>query len=168
MNKKTKIILSVSIILNILFIGLLVGHFSHRISMLYSMKSDMQETIKSLPQDKQDLVFSTIKELKSESGEAKDKIKIAQADILKTLTAPEFNPELFDKQVQELHMTFGELTADLAGAVKELALNLDQDERKKLAELIEKGHRMRRSGDSKWRHDWNNDFKQLQEEGSVK
>jgi uncharacterized membrane protein len=117
------------------------------------MKRDIMETFKSLPQDKQDLVLSTMKELKSETRGVKEKINSDRIQILKTLTAPEFNPKLFDKQVNELHMTFGEITTELADAVKKLALNLNQDERQKLAEIIEKGHRSRRSDGNNWEHD---------------
>ena len=167
MSKKLKILLSVSIILNILFIGMLIGHFSQRFSMQRFMKGDVIETIKSLPQDKQELVFNTIKQVKIETKGRREQIQKNRIEILETLTAPEFNPELFDKQVKELHATFEELTIELGDAVKKLALNLNQKERQALAEMIVKQHRSRRFGGN-WNHSWYNEAEESHLGGSAK
>lgn len=139
--------------LNILFIGAFIGHFSQRISTQLFLKLDIAESIEKLPEHKQELVFSTLKDLKTETSITKKKISKNQKDILESLTAPEFDPKQFDEHLIELHMTFGELTIEIADAIKKIAANLNQDERKQLAEIIEKRHRNRNYGHSDWRHD---------------
>ena len=50
MSKKLKALFIISILLNFLFIGILIGHFSKRAAMMEIMKADMTETIGHLPE----------------------------------------------------------------------------------------------------------------------
>ena len=157
MSKGLKTIFIVSILLNVLFIGILIGHFSKRASIRSMMKEDMAETIRNLPEEKQELILSSMKKLRSKTHETKMKTDRARKGLMETLTAAEFNPEHFDKEVEELHALFGVLTRDMASTIVELAANLDRKERKALAAFIEKAHRHRRHGGPpgmRHRRDW--------------
>ena len=61
-----------------------------------------------------------------------------------------FDPALYDKKVAELHALMDRLGNEFAGTARDLALNLDQDERKALAEAIMK----RRGGKHGYREKW--------------
>ena len=154
MSKMLKIVFTISIILNVLFFGLLIGHFSHRISMHPLFKGNIIETIQNLPPNKRELVFKTIKDLKTETQSTKDEIEDNRNQILETLTAPEFDTERFEKQVKDLHLNFEELTTELSKAIIRLAQNLNQEERKALAEIIVRQHHSHRSKETNWNQYW--------------
>ncbi len=138
MSKTVKIVLAASVILNVLLIGIVIGSFSHRIAGPLAMHKQMKEVIGRLPEDKQDLVRGTMKELRSETRETKKKVDTKRKEIMEVLTAPEFDEGLFDRKVTELHALMGELASEVAGAAKKIASNLDQQERKMLSELIKR------------------------------
>ncbi len=146
MSKKLKALFIISILLNFLFIGILIGHFSKRAAMREIVKADMTETIGHLPEDKQELILSSMKKLRDETRGTKMKTDRARKELMAVLTAAEFDPEKFDKESVELHELFGVLTRDMASTVVELAVNLDREERKALAAFIEKAHRHRMHG----------------------
>ena len=140
MSKTIKIMLAVSVLLNVLLIGVLIGSFSHRFAGPFQMRSHMKEVIGKLPEDKQELVKNTLKELKSETSATKKKVGAKRKEIMDVLTAPEFDPALFDQKVAELHVLMGELASEVAGAAKKIASNLDQQDRIMLSELIKRRH----------------------------
>lgn len=149
-SKTIKITLAASIILNIVLIGVLLGAFSHRIAGHTAMNKQMNEVIGRLPEKKQDLVRDTMMQLRSETNETRRKVKRKRDELIKTLTAPRFDEQLFDRKAAELHAIMGELAEEIASAAKKIAGELDQEERKELAEIMRMRHGRRQS-----RGDWN-------------
>jgi len=150
MSKTIKIMLAVSVLLNVLLVGVLIGSFSHRFTGPFQMRSHMNEVIGKLPEDKQELVRNTLKELKSETSVTKKKVDEKRKEIMDVLTAPEFDPALFDQKVAELHGLMGELASEVAGAARKIASNLDQKDRIMLSELIKRRHGHRPSPHGGW------------------
>ena len=146
MSKRIKIIFIVSILLNVLFIGIMIGHFSKRAAMRETMKADMKETIAHLPEEKQELILSAMKKLRGNTRGTKVKADRARKELVETLTAPQFDPERFDNEVEEMHELFGVLTRSMASTVVELAKQLNREEREALAAFIEKARSHRRHG----------------------
>lgn len=146
MSKGLKIIFVISIVLNILFIGLTIGHFSKRAAIRGEMKADIEQTIGHMPEDKQKLILSSMKKLRSETRDTKMKADQTRRELIETLTADEFNSERFKNEAAELHDLLGILTIDMATTVSELAENLNQEERVALSEFIEKMRRHRHRG----------------------
>lgn len=150
MSNTTKITLAVSIILNILLIGILLGAFSHRVAGPLAMHRQMEEAIGGLPEAKQNLVRDTLKQLRSETNETRKKVKRKRDELLETITAPEFDEQIFDRKAAELHALMGELAGEIADAAKKIAARLDQDERKELAEIIRMRHGRRHFHGGGW------------------
>ncbi len=138
MSKTLKIIFAASIILNILLAGVVIGTYSHGFRMKFSMRHDIDETLKDFPADKRTLVTGAMESLRESTKETKKEIRERRREVLEILSAPEFDPALYDKKVAELHALMDRLGNEFAGTARDLALNLDQDERKALAEAIMK------------------------------
>lgn len=138
MSKTIKITLAASVLLNVLLIGILIGSFSHMLAGPFQMQKHMKEVIGKLPEDKQELVRGTMKELRSETKVTKKKVDAKREEIMEVLTAPEFDAALFDRKVAELHDLMGELASEVAEAAKKIASNLDQQDRIMLSELIKR------------------------------
>ncbi len=138
MSKTFKIIFAASIILNILLAGVVIGTYSHGFRMKLSMRQDIDETLKDFPADKRALVTGAMESLRERTKETKKEIRKRRREVLEILSAPEFDPALYDKKVAELHTLMDRLGNEFAGTARDLALNLDQDERKALAEVIMK------------------------------
>jgi len=153
MSKGLKVIFIISVLLNFLFIGLTIGHFSKRAAVWGKMKADMVETIGYLPENKQKLILGAMKELRRETHSTKIKVEKTRSELIETLTAENFDPERFKDEARELHELLGILTMDMASRVSELAQNLDRQERVALSEFIEEMRKHRpRGGPPGMRH----------------
>jgi len=150
MSKTVKILLALSIILNVLFVGVAIGMYSHGFKMKVSTRQDLEEVIKNFPPDKQALVTESIKSLREKTKATKKEIRAKRKEVVEVLSAPEFDPALYDTKVDELHSLMDELGNEFAATARDLALNLDQDERKALAEVIMK----RRGGKHMYKESW--------------
>jgi uncharacterized membrane protein len=146
MSKGLKVIFVTSIVLNVLFIGVSIGHFSKRAAIRGMMKADVVETIGHLPEDKQELILSSMKKLRSETRRTKMKADKTREELIDTLSAEEFNPERFENEARELHVLLGVLMMDMAATVSDLAQKLDREEREALSDFIEEMRKHRRHG----------------------
>ncbi|HML96546.1 MAG TPA: periplasmic heavy metal sensor [Thermodesulfobacteriota bacterium] len=138
MSKAIKIIFAASIILNILLAGVVIGAYSHGFRAKFSMRHDIDEALKDFPPDKRALVTGAMESLRENTKETKKEIRERRREVLEILSAPEFDPALYDKKVAELHALMNRLGNEFADTARDLALELDQDERKALAEVIMK------------------------------
>lgn len=139
MSKSLKIFLAVSVLLNVLLIGVLIGTFSHTI--LWRMEKGKRTftLVKELPPDKREKVLETMKKMGKESRRTRKKIKKVRDEVINIFSAPEFDAELFDRKVAEMHALMGELTDDIAEETKKMALELSPEERKEIADTIRRG-----------------------------
>jgi len=136
MSKTVKILFTLSIILNVLFAGVVIGMYSHGFKMKVSMRQDLEEVIKEFPPDKQALVTESIESLREKTKATKKEIRVKRKEIVAILSAPDFDPALYDRKVAELHSLMDKLGNEFADTARDLALNLDQDERKALSGII--------------------------------
>ena len=150
MSKTLKILFTASIILNVLLAGVVIGTFSHDFKRKVSMRHDIDETLKEFPADKRDLVTEAVESLRERTRKTKKEIHEKRKEIVAILTAPEFDPALYDKKVTELHTLMNSLGNEFADTARGLALNLDQDERKALADVIMKRRGGRHAYKEKW------------------
>lgn len=138
MNKKIKLLLILSIILNFLFAGLLIGNASKNLVHDKDDKSHFLEITKKLPPEKQKLVMEKFDELKSDRDETRKKIYETRMEIAQILKAPEFDQRLYDRKISKMHRLYRGKAKKLAKAIKELAVDFTPEERAVLAEMLEK------------------------------
>jgi len=139
MSKGLKIILAASVLLNVLLLGILIGTFSHTFVGRMEKGKRALMFLKDLPPEKRDMVIETMKEMKEESRETRREMKKKRDEVLDVFSAPEFDAELFDRKVAEMHALMGEVTAGIAGETKKIASELNYEERKAIADIIRRG-----------------------------
>lgn len=139
MSKGLKIFLAVSVLLNVLLAGILIGAFSH--TMLWRMEKGKRAFMfaRSLPPAKRDMLLESMMKMKNESRETRKKIRKARDEVIDAFSAPEFDPERFDSSVAALHALMRELTDEIAGETKKIALELSPEERKQIADTMKRG-----------------------------
>lgn len=136
MSKGLKIFLAVSVLLNVLLIGILIGTLSH--TFFWRMEKGKRVFLfhEELPPEKRELVLGALKELRSETKETRKELKKKRDEIIDVFTAPQFDAKKFDQGVAEMHAIMGKLADELAQATKKIAAGLDQQERKALGEAM--------------------------------
>lgn len=152
MSHKMKVLLTVSLALNILLAGIFIGQFSKDFMKYREWEKDIEKSVGKLPPDKAKLVKEALWTLKNETRETKKEIRKTRGNISKILVAPEFNEADFDKEIKKLHELQGRIMSYFAEATKELASQFNRDERRIISDLLQN----RRRG---YRHSVHNDLK---------
>ena len=138
MSKGLKIFLAVSVLLNVLLIGVLIGTFSHTMMWRMEKGKHAYKFLRDLPPEKRDLVLQTMKNMKKQSRETRKKIKRAREEVIDAFAAPEFDAARFDRSVAAMHAIMGQMTDNIAEETKKIALELTPEERKALANTMKK------------------------------
>jgi len=150
MSNKIKIFLTVSIILNVLLVGVLIGMSADDIKEHRKMRADMHRSINTLPEEKAKLVKQTMRGLHKETRKTRKQVRNTREKINEIISAPEFDVSGYDAEINSLKELQAQIMDKFSEATKELALQLEQDERKVVAELLKKRTFKHRRHRGKW------------------
>jgi len=138
MSKSLKTFLVISILLNTLLIGVLIGHFSKH-GRRSPRHPRSQALLAELPKEKAQAFQEAMDGLRKASRKDKKKLESARKQVIEVLTAPQFNAQAFMASLNAVHDIHGELKEEMGLTVSKLASGMNQDERKILAKMLEKG-----------------------------
>jgi len=111
------------------------------------------ESFSKLPQDKQTLVVETMETVHTENKELRQQVKEIMQAMKGVLTAPEFDANTYQSYADQLQEIKVQMMTAKTGAIKELATQMNQQEREVLLEIMPKGkkghgrHHGERNGD---------------------
>jgi uncharacterized membrane protein len=145
MSRKIKILIASSLVLNILLIGFLMGNMSHRFYTGDSFRKKQPELSVKLSPEKEELFLDTMRRVRRENRDIHVRMKEAREKIFAVLVAPEFNENAYESEVGKLHEMRGLVMQRYSNATKELAKQLNQEEREALAVYLRDSARSRRS-----------------------
>ena len=133
MNQKFKIILSVSVLLNLLLIGTVAGHaYKHWSSHpWHQVKVDLSPEGQNMAGRTFQSAFRDIRPL----GQDARKVR---GELVKILSAEEFDEAAFDKATEKMLSIRGEMKDKKIQAMKEVAMNLSLEDRRAMADRIAK------------------------------
>ena len=142
MNKKIKIFVICSVVLNIFLIGFIAGNLIYR-----PPAEEVGQMVKRLPPTKRKIANRLLA-----SGSAEDRARIAELrdirkGIVDELNAAEFNPEEYQKKLDDLERVRAQLKKHYTMAVKDMASNFTVQERRALVKALVK-RRATRAGRS--------------------
>jgi uncharacterized membrane protein len=156
-SKKMTMLIIGSLLLNVLLIGVIIGNISHRVDGKRFVRRHGREFAIKLPPAKQELFFTTMERVNKENRGIHRQMREARQRILLILTAPEFDEAAYQQEVEKLDQLRTRMMRRLEDATRELAKQLDQEERKALADHLrtprpspEQGP-ARRKGPAQWR-----------------
>jgi uncharacterized membrane protein len=136
MGKRMKILISVSLLLNVLLIGIVIGSISHRFFREDFPKRHPMELRGKLPPDKEKLFLDMRKKVDLANQEVHKQIDETRERLLSILSAPEFDEAAYQAETAKLDKLHDLMMQRFAEATKELAKMFNQAERKVLAEYL--------------------------------
>ena len=146
MSKKMKILIFISLLLNVLLVGFFIGEVSHRFHKEYFVRKSVKEFASELPEDKAALFLETVESVDLNNRDAYNQIREAKKEAMKFLSAPEFDEAAYRVQIEKTHELHSLIKGRLADATIELARQFSQEERRALAQHLR--HFPRHSRDS--------------------
>ncbi len=139
---RKNILLTGSLILNILFFGVIGGHVYKKWS-----SHPWHEVKKELSPETRNVIGRTFQSTFREIRPLGQDARKARAELVKVLSAETFDADAFDEAAQRLQNIGGEIKALKIQATKDVASQLSVEERRKMADRMAKmvggGHERR-------------------------
>jgi uncharacterized membrane protein len=136
MTRSVKILLTLSLLANTLLAGVLIGLLPRQFYQSHPLRERLRRITAQLPEDRRQLVLAHIREVHRRNRRLVHEIRAGREAAIAILTAAEFDEAAFRKQAEEIHRCRGQLMDRLTETTIELAKQLDQNERRLLAEII--------------------------------
>jgi uncharacterized membrane protein len=146
MSKKIKILIFISLLLNVLLVGVFIGDVTHRFHIENFVQKSAQEFASTLPEDKAALLLETVERAHLKNRDAYHQIREARKEAMKLLSAPEFDESAYRLQIEKIHELRSLMKGRLADATIELARQFSQEERSALAQYLRRLSRHSRDG----------------------
>lgn len=135
MNKKIKILIIISLLLNILLSGLVLGHL-YRHFTKRGVPPHMESALKTLPSAKQQEFRDAMGAMHEENKAAQQAVKEARKALAETVRAEFFDPLLYQTRVNALQLLQAQQRQHMADVIKDLAQQWNEEERQVLSGML--------------------------------
>ncbi|HET8564290.1 MAG TPA: periplasmic heavy metal sensor [Candidatus Binatia bacterium] len=137
MSRKLKLAFLASIIVNVLLIGVILGHFPRSFDRGSSRQQRMEKALKGLPEPAQSQLREKMERMRADGEPMRDQIRQAHDEAIRILTTEPFDKAAFDRQVDKITELRVQMSKTMARNFKEFARELPSDQRHVLAEMLQ-------------------------------
>ncbi len=134
MNQKLKWITLVSLLLNVLLVGVLFGQLPRRMDRDAYRQQIMDEAIKKLPESEREPFRQKLENMRAAAEPIRNQIREARDETIEIVIAEPFDEAAFDRQVKKIN----DLRVQMAGILKEAVKTLPPDQRRALGETMKR------------------------------
>jgi uncharacterized membrane protein len=138
MNKKLKIAFLLSIVLNVVLLGVVLGAVPRWLAEPASRQEQMESRIKELPEPAQSGFREKIAQTRKEIEPMRYEIREARAAAIRILSSEPFDEAAYDRQVEKIGELRVRMGKKMAEDIKEFAKDLPQDQRTALAKVLDR------------------------------
>jgi uncharacterized membrane protein len=136
MNRAPKLLFLVSIILNVLLVGVLMGQLPRRLESGSSREQRMEQALKDLPQPTQTRLREKFKEMRAAGDPLRDQLRAAREETLGILSAEPFDEAAYDRQIGRIDDLQLQRFKKIGQVVKQIAKELPPEERRIFAQIL--------------------------------
>jgi uncharacterized membrane protein len=138
MSKKFKLAFLLSIIINVLLFGVVLGGLPRWFGEPSSRQERMETRIKELPEPAQTRFREKMEQIRKEIEPMREQIQEARGVAIGSLTTEPFDEAGYDRQVNRINELRVRMSKRMAEGVKEVAKDLPQDQRMALARALDR------------------------------
>jgi uncharacterized membrane protein len=136
MSKAAKLVFLASMILNIMFLGVVLGHAPRGFSGTPSRQERMEEGLKKLPEPAQSHIRAAFARIRAAGDPVRDQMDASRAEALRVLGAERFDEAAYDREVAKFDQLREQMFKQIGQVVKEAAKELSPDERRMFADVL--------------------------------
>ena len=136
MSKTAKFVFLVSLILNIIFLGVVLGHVPRSFSGTPSRQERMEQGLKKLPEPAQSHIRAVFARIRAAGDPVRDQIEASRAEALRILSAERFDEAAYDREVAKFDQSREQMFKQIGQAIKGAAKELSPDERRMFADIL--------------------------------
>jgi uncharacterized membrane protein len=134
MNQKLKWLILVSLLLNVLLVGILFGQLPRRIDRDAYRQQIMEQAIKQLPESEREPFRQKLEAMRVAAEPIRNQIREARDETIRIVIAERFEEAAFDRQVKKIN----DLRVQMADILKDAAKTLSPDQRRALGESMKR------------------------------
>jgi uncharacterized membrane protein len=136
MSKAAKLVFLASLILNIMFLGVVLGHVPRGFSGTPSRQERMEQGLKKLPEPAQSHIRAAFARIRAAGDPVRDQMDASRAEALRVLGAERFDEAAYDREVAKFDQLREQMFKQIGQVVKEAAKELSPDERRMFADVL--------------------------------
>ena len=136
MNAKLKFAFLMSLVINVFFVGMLLGELPRRFDEGMSREERLAKATEAFPEPLRTQFRGKMDRMREGSEPIREQIREAREEAIRILAAEPFDGTAYDYQVRKIHELQGQRSQRMADLVKEVAKDLPPDQRQMLAEVL--------------------------------
>ena len=136
MNRTARIVFVISIILNVLMLGVIVGQSPRRFVPGAMRQQRLDQVLKNLPEAEQSRLRERFQKLRTAADPMFGEIRQAEDQAVDLLGRETFDEAAYDRQVSKINEMRQNMTKQLAQVVKDAIKDLSASERRHFADLL--------------------------------
>ncbi|MGE5058627.1 MAG: periplasmic heavy metal sensor [Betaproteobacteria bacterium] len=136
MSKAAKLVFLASLVLNIMFLGVVLGHVPRNFSGTPSRQERMEQGLKKLPEPAQSHIRAVFARIRAAGDPFRDQMDASRAEALRVLGAERFDEAAYDREVTKFDQLREQMFKQIGQAIKESAKELSPDERRMFADVL--------------------------------
>jgi uncharacterized membrane protein len=134
MSKAVKLLFVVSLVLNFLLLGVLLGRLPRDVG--FGRQQRLEQTLKNLPEPTQARLREKFNQMRAAADPLREQIRVAREQALRILGADPFDEAAYDRQVSQFDDLQLQMFKRMAQVIKEIAHGLSPEERRLFADML--------------------------------
>lgn len=136
MSKPFKLSFLVSLVLNLLFLGVILGRVPHGFDAPPTRQQRMEAALNKLPEPAQGRFRQIFSQIRAAGDPLREPMDAARNQALQLMSAETFNEAAYDEQVKKFDQLREEMFKRMSLVIRQVAKDLTPDNRRMLAELL--------------------------------
>lgn len=138
MSKKLRLLILVSVMLNVVFIGMFIGKLSRKGAPEWQAyhAEHLTQLVQLLPEDKRVVFADRIAQMHEQNVVLFPQMQALRKESMAILVAEEFDPVAYATKVEQLQSVRGQMKSGMGLFVRDIAQELNQEQRKELAKIL--------------------------------
>jgi len=136
MTKRVKIVFLASLVLNLLLLGIILGHAPRGLDARPTRQQRMEEALKKLPEPAQSRLREKFTQIRAAADPLRHQSDQARAEAIRLLRAEPFDEAAYDREVSKIEELRSQTFKRIGQVIKQTAKELSPEERRMLADML--------------------------------
>jgi uncharacterized membrane protein len=136
MNSKLKAAFIISIIINVLLIGIVFGALRNRFEVGGSRQDRFMAEVEKLPEPARSRMRDKMAKLRDDNDPLRDQMRTARNEAIRLLVAEPFDEPAYDRQVAKINELRAQITSRMSREMKEMIKDLPPEQRSAIGNIL--------------------------------
>ena len=136
MTRKVKLVFLASLVLNIVLLGVILGHVPRSFGERPSRQERLEQGLRKLPEPVQARFREKFAQVRAAGDPARQQMEDARAEALRLLAVEPFDEAAYDRQINKIDQLREDMFKRMGQAIKQIVKEFSPEERRMFAELL--------------------------------